>query len=157
MSIVDALKNLEASVERKDFLTGYLNKIQVTEKAFPSKGGYVIIADEQIKKLLVLEAVGGKEGGHSFICHKCDDLTSMGNVQTVNMEEKNQCNHAIVAGLLFGNFEISDMDQTKNTIDVVRQDEKEVVALVVPKGGKKPGVIFGNFGKSTSIVVLRQV
>ena len=93
----------------------------------------------------------------AFICHKCDDLTSMGNVQTVNMEEKNQCNHAIVAGLLFGNFEISDMDQTKNTIDVVRQDEKEVVALVVPKGGKKPGVIFGNFGKSTSIVVLRQV
>merc|ERR1712233_44839 len=149
LSIVDALKNLEESVERKDFLTGYLNKIQVTEKAFPSKGGYVIIADEEIKKLLVLEAVGGKEGGHSFICHKCDDLTSMGNVQTVNMEEKNQCNHAIVAGLLFGNFEISDMDQTKNTIDLVRQDEKEVVALVVPKGGKKPGVIFGNFGKST--------
>ena len=140
-------------MERKDFLTGYLNKIQVTEKAFPSKGGYVIIADEEIKKLLVLEAVGGKEGGHSFICHKCDDLTSMGNVQTVNMEEKNQCNHAIIAGLLFGNFEISDMDQTKNTIDV-RQDEKEVV---VPIGGKKPGVIFGNFGKSTNIVVLRQV
>ena len=49
------------------------------------------------------------------------------------------------------------MDQTKNTIDLVRQDEKEVVALVVPEGGKKPGVIFGNFGKSTSIVVLRQV
>ena len=54
-----------------------------------------------------------------------------------------------------------DMDQTnmdryvmtKNTIDV-RQDEKEVV---VPIGGKKPGMIFGNFGKSTNIVVLRQV
>ena len=54
MSIVDALKNLEESVERIDFLTGYLNKIQVTEKAFPSKGGYVIIAGEQIKKLLVI-------------------------------------------------------------------------------------------------------
>ena len=55
-------------MERKDFLTGYLNKIQVTEKAFPSKGGYVIIADEEIKKLLVLEAVGGQEGGHlSFV------------------------------------------------------------------------------------------
>jgi len=54
LSIVDALKNLEESVERKDFLTGYLNRIQVTEKAFPSKGGYVIIADEEIKKLLVL-------------------------------------------------------------------------------------------------------
>ena len=77
-------------MERKDFLTGYLNRIQVTEKAFPSKGGYVIIADEEIKKLLVLQAVRGKEGGHCFICHKCDDLTSMGNVQTVNMEEKNQ-------------------------------------------------------------------
>ena len=44
--------------------------------------------------------------------------------------------------MLFANNEITDFDSTKNVVDVVKNDEKEIIALVIPatnKGRKKPG------------------
>ena len=130
-AVVDVLDNMNESQERKDFLMGYLNRAQLTQRVFASTDGYAIVPDEEMKKLLITQAVIGKEGEKCFICYKCDD-----------MKEKLQCNHAIIADLLFANNEITDFDSTKNVVDVVKNDEKEIIALVIPatnKGRKKPG------------------
>ena len=141
-AVVDVLDNMNESQERKDFLMGYLNRAQLTQRVFASTDGYAMVPDEEMKKLLITQAVIGKEGEKCFICCKCDDLTSLDNAKNVNMKEKLQCNHAIIADLLFANNEITDFDSTKNVVDVVKNDEKEIIALVIPatnKGRKKPG------------------
>ena len=96
-AVVDVLDNMNESQERKDFLMGYLNRAQLTQRVFASTDGYAIVPDEEMKKLLITQAVIGKEGEKCFICYKCDDLTSLDNAKNVNMKEKLQCNHAIIA------------------------------------------------------------
>ena len=100
-AVVDVLDNMNESQERKDFLMGYLNRAQLTQRVFASTDGYAMVPDEEMKKLLITQAVIVKEGEKCFICYKCDDLTSLGNAKSVNMKEKLQCNHAIIADLLF--------------------------------------------------------
>ena len=125
-AVVDVLDNMNESQERKDFLMGYLNRAQLTQRVFASTDGYAIVPDEEMKKLLITQAVIGKEGEKCFICYKCDDLTSLDNAKNVNMKEKLQCNHAIIADFLFANNEITDFDSTKNVVDVVKNDKKEM-------------------------------
>ena len=61
-AVVDVLDNMNESQERKDFLMGYLNRAQLTQRVFASTDGYTIVPDEEMKKLLITQAVIGKEG-----------------------------------------------------------------------------------------------
>ena len=51
-AVVDVLDNMNESQERKDFLMGYLNRAQLTQRVFASTDGYAIVPDEEMKKLL---------------------------------------------------------------------------------------------------------
>ena len=66
-AVVDVLDNMNESQERKDFLMIYLNRAQLTQRVFVSTDGYAIVPDEEMKKLLITQAVIGKEGEKCFI------------------------------------------------------------------------------------------
>ena len=134
---------MDAQQETKDFLIGYSARAQAKDRAFTSLGGFAVVPDEENKKLLITQAKVDKGGEKGFICYKCDDLTSLENARNVNINEKKQCIHAMLAFMLFANLEIRDLDSTKSTIDVLKHNEKEIIALVIPcTDQKRPGVLL---------------
>ena len=114
-----------------------MTRATVAERTFSSQGGYTVVPDEESKKLIINQAVE-RDGETFFICHKCDDLTSFYNAKDLDIKEVGQCIHSRI---FFANMVITDLDKTKNIIDVVKE-EKETIAFVFPcKDLKRPGVI----------------
>ena len=131
---------MNESEETKKVLLGYMTRATVAERTFSSQGGYTVVPDEESKKLIINQAVE-RDGETFFICHKCDDLTSFYNAKDINIKEIGQCMHSKLSSILFPNLVITDLDKTKNIIDVVKE-EKETIAFVFPcKDLKRPGVI----------------
>ena len=131
---------MNESEETKKVLLGYMTRATVAERTFSSQGGYTVVPDEESKKLIINQAVE-RDGETFFICHKCDDLTSFYNAKDINIKEMGQCMHSKLSSILFPNMVITDLDKTKNIIDVVKE-EIETIAFVFPcKDLKRPGVI----------------
>ena len=139
-SVLDAFEELNEPEDTKKVLLGYITRAKAAERTFSSQGGYTVVPDEDSKKLIINQAVV-KDGETFFICHKCDDLTSFYNAKDFNIKEVGQCIHSKLSRILFANMVITDLNKTKNIIDVVKEG-KETIALVFPcKDQKRPGVI----------------
>ena len=107
--------------DTKKVLLGYITRAKAAERTFSSQGGYTIVPDEESKKLIINQAVV-KDGETFFICHKCDDLTSFYNAKDFDIKEVGQCIHSKLSRILFANMVITDLDKTKNIIDVVKEE-----------------------------------
>ena len=139
-SALEAFENLDATDETKKELLGYVTRAQVSEKTFSSLGGYIVVPDQDNRKLILNQAIV-KDSEKLFICQKCDDLTSISNAKDFKPNEVGKCIHSKLSSVLYANMEITDLDKTKNTIDVLKEG-KETIALVFPSNDhKRPGVI----------------
>ena len=137
---LEAFENLDATDETKKELLGYVTRAQVSEKTFSSLGGYIVVPDQDNRKLILNQAIV-KDSEKLFICQKCDDLTSISNAKDFKPNEVGKCIHSKLSSVLYANMEITDLDKTKNTIDVLKEG-KETIALVFPSNDhKRPGVI----------------
>ena len=79
-SALEAFENLDATDETKKELLGYVTRAQVSEKTFSSLGGYIVVPDQDNRKLILNQAIV-KDSEKLFICQKCDDLTSISNAK----------------------------------------------------------------------------